>query len=253
MMNKNIIVFGADGLIGKKLILDLMNREFTVIACDLQIKNLISLQKSSSFSERLLVKKCDITKEKEIKKVFKEVLKEKGYINGCVNCAYPKNKSYGKEFFEVSQDNFCSNLSYHLGGYFSVMQVCSNYSLENNIPFSLVQFSSIYGVISPSFEIYKDTGMTSSVEYSAIKSSLIHLTKYLTSYTKGSEFRVNCISPGGIFDSQKPIFVKRYKKRSRKKGMLDPEDLFGTVYFLLSDESEYVCGQNIVIDDSFSV
>ena len=88
------------------------------------------------------------------------------------------------------------------------------YSIDNEIKFSLINFSSIYGVISPKFDIYKDTNMTLPVEYAAIKSSLIHLTSYLTAYTKGSFFRVNSIAPGGILDDQDSKFLKKLEGRA---------------------------------------
>ena len=95
--------------------------------------------------------------------------------------------------------------------------------------------------------------MTSPVEYSVIKSALIQLTKYMAKYLKGTNIRVNAISPGGIFDNQPDMFLKNYSRLSLSKGMLRTEDLKGTILFLLSDESTYVNGQNIVIDDGFSL
>jgi NAD(P)-dependent dehydrogenase (short-subunit alcohol dehydrogenase family) len=37
------------------------------------------------------------------------------------------------------------------------------------------------------------------------------------------------------------------------KGMLDIGDVTGTVLFLLSENAKYVNGQNIVVDDGFSL
>ena len=252
-MKENLIIFGATGLVGKALVADLLKRGCNVIATDLNDKILKDLKQVFGSTENLILKKCDILKKDEIYNVFKLCEKKFGPPNGCVNCTYPKNKNFGKDFFDIQLKDFNSNLGLHLGGYFLLMQQAAKYSLKENKAFSLVQFSSIYGVISPRFDIYKNTKMTSSAEYSAIKSSIIHLTKYLTSFTKGSKFRVNCISPGGIQDHQPKSFTKEYKKRSRRKGLLDAIDLTGTVYYLLSKESELVCGQNIIVDDAFSI
>jgi len=65
--------------------------------------------------------------------------------------------------------------------------------------------------------------------------------------------RVNAISPGGILDGQPSSFLKKYNDKCLTKGMLDKKDINGTLVFLLSDMSTYVNGQNIVIDDGFSV
>ena len=133
------------------------------------------------------------------------------------------------------------------------MQQCAKYSLDNSEKFSLVNFSSIYGVIPPKFDIYEGTSMTLPIEYAAIKSAIQHISRYLAVYTKGSKFRVNCISPGGLLDKQDPIFIEKYNAQSLSKGMLDPEDLMGTILFLCSDLSEFICGQNIIVDDGFSL
>ena len=133
------------------------------------------------------------------------------------------------------------------------MQQCAKYALKTQAKFSLVNMSSIYGVMAPRFEIYAGTKMTMPVEYAAIKSALQHLGSYVSAYTKGTKFRVNCVSPGGILAGQDQAFLGRYNSHCRDKGMLEPKDILGAVLFLLSDASEYVCGQNIIVDDSFSV
>ena len=91
------------------------------------------------------------------------------------------------------------------------------------------------------------------VEYAAIKSGLIHLTKYMANYFKGLNIKVNALSPGGVIDKQPDSFLQAYKGECLNKGMLEKNDLKGTLVFLLSDMSQYVNGQNIVVDDGFSL
>jgi NAD(P)-dependent dehydrogenase (short-subunit alcohol dehydrogenase family) len=108
-------------------------------------------------------------------------------------------------------------------------------------------------VVAPRFEVYAGTKMTTPIEYAAIKSALIHLTKYMAKYFKGINIRVNTLSPGGILDSQPESFLKEYEQKSLNKGMLDKKDLKGTLVYLLSDMSQFVNGQNIVVDDGFTL
>ena len=91
------------------------------------------------------------------------------------------------------------------------------------------------------------------VEYAAIKSAVIHLTKYMAKYLKGSHIRVNSISPGGILDKQPEAFLEAYKKLCTDKGMLDPADITDALLFLISDLASYVNGHNLVVDDGFGV
>ena len=95
--------------------------------------------------------------------------------------------------------------------------------------------------------------MVSPIEYSAIKSGIIAITKYLSKYYKNNNIRVNVISPGGILDAQPKTFLKKYRSSCNDKGMLNMEDLIGTMVFLISEESRYINGQNIIVDDGWTL
>lgn len=119
----------------------------------------------------------------------------------------------------------------------------------------LILFSSILGIQSPKFEHYLKSNMISPIEYSAIKSAIISICKYLAKYYKNKNIRINSISPGGIKDmSQSKLFLKKYRASCNSKGLLDASDLSGLVLFLLSsNQSKYITGQNLVIDDGWSL
>ena len=244
---KTFIVIGALGLVGKEVSRHLLDQGVKVLAVDINPEGPKESEDNYHYLEG------DITDLKSIESIFTYGVKNFLKIDGAINVAYPKNENFGKHFFEVTYEDFSQNLSMHLGGYFHFMQQCAKYSLDNSEKFSLVNFSSIYGVIPPKFDIYEGTSMTLPIEYAAIKSAIQHISKYLAVYTKGSKFRVNCISPGGLLDKQDPIFIEKYNAQSLSKGMLDPEDLMGTILFLCSDLSEFICGQNIIVDDGFSL
>ena len=95
--------------------------------------------------------------------------------------------------------------------------------------------------------------MVSPIEYSAIKAGIISITKYLAKYYKGNNIRVNCISPGGIKDKQEETFLNKYRKSCNIKGMLDSQDVSGLALFLISDNSLFINGQNILVDDGWSL
>jgi NAD(P)-dependent dehydrogenase (short-subunit alcohol dehydrogenase family) len=254
LKDKSFLIAGSNGLIGRTLVSELIKHNANVIALDANEESIALQQDDYRHNPNYVGIVTDITELSSINKAIKDALSRFNVIDGAVNLSYPKNKNYGKDFFDVSYEDFCENVSLHLGAYFLFMQKCSEYSLQNNREFSLINFSSIYGVIAPKFNIYKDTEMTVPVEYAAIKSGVQHISKYLSSYTKGSKFRVNCVSPGGILDNQDPKFLKKYNDNSRSKGMLDVDDVIGTVLYLLcSEASKYVVGQNIIIDDGFSL
>ena len=249
---KKIIVAGAAGLLGKALVKGALAQGAQVIATDIKVNAMRTIFADIALDldpQKLLFDEIDVTDEESISACFR---RHQG-VNGAVNCSYPRNKSYGSKFLDVSMIDFNENLALQLGSAFAFMKNCVSIFGEQELPFSLVNISSIYGVVAPKFEIYKGTDMTTPVEYAAIKSAIIHLTKYATSFVNNSDFRVNCVSPGGLLDNQPSEFCDKYKSNTLGVGMLDAEDIVGAVMFLWSDQAKYVNGQNIIVDDGFSL
>ena len=118
---------------------------------------------------------------------------------------------------------------------------------------NIINIASIYGVMAPRFEIYKDTSMTMPLEYAAIKSGVINLSRYFAKYFLASGVRVNSLSPGGILDNQPESFIEAYNINCGHKGILNAEDITGSLVFLLSDLSKHMTGQNLIVDDGFSL
>ena len=102
---------------------------------------------------------------------------------------------------------------------------------------NIILLSSIQGIRSPKFDHYEDTNLKSPIEYSAIKSGIISITKYMAKYSKNKNIRYNCISPGGILNNQPKIFLKKYQKDCINKGMLNPEDLHSALVLLLKNQN----------------
>ena len=113
---------------------------------------------------------------------------------------------------------------------------------------SIVNIASIYGVVGPDFNIYDNTELTMPAAYSAIKGGIISFTRYLASYLGPMCIRTNAVSPGGIFDNQNPKFVEQYTSKVPMRRMGNPDDISPVVVFLLSEDSKYITGQNILVD-----
>ena len=95
--------------------------------------------------------------------------------------------------------------------------------------------------------------MTSPIEYAAIKAGIISITRWLAKYYSNQSIRVNCVSPGGIIDNQPEQFISRYRESCTNFGMLKSEQVSSAIIFLLSPEGEAINGQNLVIDDGWSI
>jgi len=143
-------------------------------------------------------------------------------------------------------------VSLHLGGYFLTSQkFIAHFRAQGHG--NVVNMASVYGFLPPRFGIYRGTPMTMPVEYAVIKAGVLQLTRYLARYLAGDNIRINAISPGGIADGQPETFREAYRAFCLDKGMLDAGDVSGALLFLLSDMSRFVNGQNLVVDDGFSL
>lgn len=249
--DKVVVITGGAGLLGKEFcqaiatngaIAIMAEREFSVAKKAVEALGM----------EHIIPAQIDITDINSIQKLITSISEKFGKIDALINSAYPRNKNYGNDFSEVTYNDFCENVGMNLGGYFLTSQQFAKYFYEQGYG-NIINLASIYGVVAPRFEIYNNTQMTNPVEYAAIKSGLIHITKYMAKYFKGKNIRVNTITLGGIEDKQPETFLKAYKEFCLNKGMLDAKDISGTVLYLLSDLSEFVNGQNIVVDDGFTL
>jgi NAD(P)-dependent dehydrogenase (short-subunit alcohol dehydrogenase family) len=248
---KTIAVFGAGGLLGSSLVAQLLKENAKVVALDLRTGDIRDrlIQTDSVLFENLMEYELDITNEEAVAAFFQSCPR----LDGVVNASYPRNKAYGAHFEQVSLGNFNENLSLHLGSSFLLMREAASFFKLQQEPLSFVNIASVYGVVAPRFDIYRGTSMTMPVEYAAIKAAVLHLTKYVTSYVGDSRFRVNSVSPGGILDRQPEQFLSSYQTHTNGRGMLQVQDVLGTIVFLLSDQALYVTGQNIVVDDGFTL
>ncbi len=248
--NKVIVVTGGAGAIGQSFVRGISVRGGIAIVADInpEAAKLVAQDCAGQAEAAYL----DITSKDSIIALIADLNQRYGRIDALVNNAYPRNKNYGKKLEDVTYADFCDNVNMHLGGYFLVaQQFCLAFKKQGYG--NIINMSSIYGSIAPRFQIYDGTPMTMPVEYAAIKAAIEHLTRYFAQYFKGTGIRVNCLIPGGILAGQSNDFLVAYNKHCASKGMLDAHDLLGALMFLLSDESNFMTGQNLLIDDGFSL
>lgn len=119
----------------------------------------------------------------------------------------------------------------------------------------IVNIASLYGVISADPRIYTDCARNSPEIYAATKAGIIQLTKYYCVHLRELNIRVNAVSPGGIFNPDAPQgddFIKNYSYRCPMGRMGSAEDVANGVRFLVSSDSSYINGHNLVIDGGSS-
>jgi NAD(P)-dependent dehydrogenase (short-subunit alcohol dehydrogenase family) len=252
---KVVVIAGGAGLLGSNFVKGIVNNGGIAVIAEINAE--IGLKRRDEIraelnSNNIVFHELNINNKESVVKLIEDIHAEFGRIDGLVNSAYPKNKNYGRLFEDIAYEDFSEMMTLHIAGYFLTMQQFSIYFTKQGYG-NIVNMSSIYGVIPPKFEIYKDVSFSNPLEYAAIKAALVHMSKFITKYLKGKNIRINCISPGGIYDRQPEAFTSKYNELCLNKGMLLPEDITGTLIFLLSDDSKYINGQNIIVDDGFTL
>ena len=241
----SILLIGSEGLIGKQLSLHLKKTNNPFFGLDLGYDRRMQLLVDNQTA-------FDASSEEQCLELIDSLINQNIRIESVINCVYPPSIGYHKPLCEKSLKEFSSNVALHTGIFFNIMNSFGRYFSDLGEG-SVISFSSIYGDSLPRFEIYEDTNFTMPVEYAAIKAAILQMNQYFAKYYKASGVRFNCISPGGILNSHDENFVDKYKHFSGVKGMLDPEDLFSTIDFLLDPRSKFLTGQNIKIDDGFTL
>ena len=117
---------------------------------------------------------------------------------------------------------------------------------------SIINISSIYSILGPDKNIYSETSILNPASYSASKGGLNSLTRWLAG-SLDKKIRVNSISLGGVLRKQNKIFVKKYTEKTILKRMAKNSDLVGPVIFFISNSSNYITGQNLVVDGGYSI
>lgn len=249
-----VVVTGGAGLLGRVFVRDIVQQGGIAVVADIDIAAATQFvsELPERYADRAYAMPLDITDTASVTALISGAFERFGQIDSVVNNAYPRNSNYGRKLEDVTYEDFCQNLSLHLGGYFLVAQQFGLF-FRSQQKGNIINMASIYGVIAPRFEIYSDTPMTMPVEYAAIKSAVIHLTRYFAQYFKNDHIRVNSLSPGGVLDQQPESFLRNYRAFCSSKGMLEGTDISSVLLFLLSDASKYLTGQNLVVDDGFSI
>ncbi len=241
LQNKVIVVTGGSGLIGGAILSHAQAEG--AIAINAEIDVVTDLGRK--------VVNCDITDRSSVQAAIDLVLSTYPTIDGWVNCAYPRTADWGSTFENIEDTSWKQNVDMQLNSVFTCCQLISSV-MKKQKKGSIVNLASIYGVVGPDFGVYEGTGMTMPAAYAAIKGGVVNFTRYMASYFGPVGIRVNCISPGGIFDQQAERFVKQYEQKVPLRRMGTAADIAPAVSFLLSDEAAYITGHNLMIDGGWT-
>ena len=254
LSQKRLLIVGAAGRIGSATARAALNAGASVTLSDISEQRLMDLRDSlnKEFSVSVNAFVADTTDPASIDLLIANTANAYGSITSAVYSAYPQSEGWGTRFEDLTQKHLNEDLANQLGSAILFSQKILGH-FERNGGGDLVHISSIQGISAPKFEHYHGTDMSSPVEYAAIKAGLISITRWLAKYYSGKSIRVNCVSPGGIRADQPNKFVDMYRKDCTNFGMLSSRQVAETIAFLLSENTEAINGQNIIVDDGWSL
>jgi NAD(P)-dependent dehydrogenase (short-subunit alcohol dehydrogenase family) len=257
LKNKIAIVTGAAGQLGGEFVRALLNAGVKVAAFDVCLdspRGRINKIKSKN----LALVKVDITKKDSIKDGLSRVLSYFGspdiLINNAAIDTPPNSSGLNTGRFEAyPEESWQLMMDVNLKGAFLCSQVIGGHMAKNKGG-SIINISSIYGMLSPDQRIYKykNKPFFKPIAYSVTKSGLLNMTRYLATYWAKNNVRVNTLTLAGVFNNQDKAFLKNYTTKVPLGRMAYKTDYNGSILFLASDASSYMTGSNLIIDGGYS-
>lgn len=196
--------------------------------------------------------KCDMAEATEIAAAFRKIEKTEGKINVLVNNAF---YSKGQSPETMTDEEWAYGLEGSLSSVFKGVREIIPY-FKRNKGGKIINVSSMYGMVAPDFSVYQNhPNFLNPPHYGAAKAGVLQLTKYYASYLGKFNINVNAVTPGP-FPSDEVKKNKDFVELLSEKTCLGriglPEDLAGAFVFLASRASDYVTGQNIVVDGGWT-
>jgi len=243
------LLTGGSGLVGSAIGAELSRRGIKVHSIDTQLPK--------AQIPEILYHQADITNRLEIESLISKISKL-GSIDYVVHCAAIDPKvgkdlkhveGFQYELFDSISKEFDVSI---LGALFTIQSFLSHIERDFSKSRSIVLLGSDLSVISPDQRVYLDANGVQTfykpISYSIIKHGIVGMTKYLATLLAEKNIRVNCVSPGPILDQQPDQLVTELENRIPMGRLASVNEVTGVVSFLLSDDSTYINGQNLVVD-----
>lgn len=256
---KTVILTGSAGRLGSHFAETFASTNANLILVDTEEEKNTKLRKKlkDKFKARIVLKSTDISDEQNVKNMIKEIRQQFKTIDVLVNNAHYVPR--GDPNIDAKFENFPLSLwektiQSNLNNIFLCCREVGRTMIKQKFG-SIINISSIYGIVGPDQRIYGKSRLNSPSFYSATKGAIVNLTRHLASEWGKYNVRVNTLTLGGVYDKKlhgNSEFVKNYSKRTMLGRMANPNDYDGAILFLASDSSRYMTGSNLIIDGGWT-
>ena len=121
---------------------------------------------------------------------------------------------------------------------------------------SVVLIGSMYGIVSPKPTLYshymEGMGTVKNPAYGASKAALIAMCKQYATHLAPKGIRFNLLTAGGVAGNQDEEFVHKFINQVPLGRMGEKVELTPALLFLLSSDSSYITGHNLVADGGYT-
>ena len=233
--NKNILITGASGGIGKELVKKFVSLGGNVLGSGTKIEKLDLLKKQYP---NIKVKKFDMAEDSKIKDFIDSVTLELGGLDILINNAGINMDNLS---LRMKDEEWKKVININLTSTFLLSKHAIKQMLKNKFG-RIVNITSVVG----------HTGNSGQSNYSASKSGIIGMSKSLAIEYAKKNITVNCVSPGFIASDMTMNIaekVKLYLTSRIPMGKLGTgEDVSNCVAFLSSLEASYITGETIHVN-----
>ena len=259
---KTAVVTGGAGILGNHFCRGLAEFGARVAVVDLDEGKARGLAEEIAdlYEVRTVGVGCDVASPDSVAAMVATVTEDLGPIHVLHNNAASKSAdldAFFADFGDYSLEEWRRIMSVNIDGMFLVAQAVGGHMLRHGQGGSVVQTSSIYGVVASDKRIYEGSRylgrqISNPTVYSASKAAVLGLTRQLAADWADRGIRVNSLVPAGVESGQNDDFKRRYSERVPIGRMARPEEMVGALVYLASDASTYVTGQQVVVDGGLS-
>lgn len=253
LKSKVVLVTGGYGYLGKSITESLVYHKAKVYVLGRdENKFLNAFSKNKSLNKTLFFEFCDVSDTESIKECFSKIASCNSGIDILINNAFYSEGQSPELMTDMEWDK---GIEGTLSSVFKcIREIIPHYKL--NKAGKIINISSMYGIVAPQFEVYEDfPEFLNPPHYGAAKAGIIQLGKYYASFLGKYGIQVNTVTPGP-FPSDKvqesEEFVQQLSSKTCLNRVGKPEDLAGVFVFLASDSSNFITGQNIIVDGGWT-